>query len=61
MYIATPIAIPASIATIVTTGAIALRSACERMTRSSDAPLARAVRTYGSSSTSSMRARTIRM
>lgn len=52
---------PASIALIVTTGAIAFRSACERITRSSDAPFARAVRTHGSSSTSSMRARTMRM
>ena len=61
MYMAIPIAIPMSIATIVTTGAIAFRSACARMTRNSDAPLARAVRMYGSSSTSSIRARTIRM
>src|SRR5579872_181842 len=51
----TPPSSPAtSMPRIVTTGIKALRSACAKSTRVSDAPLARAARTYGLSSASTM-------
>ena len=49
-----------SIPTIVTTGSIAFRSTCERITVRSGAPLARAVRTKSMVSVSITSARTKR-
>src|SRR5438552_17570723 len=54
----TPSAVPMSIPIIVTIASIEFGSACRRTTRKLDAPFARAVRMYGSESTSIMRTRT---
>ncbi len=60
MKIAPPSASPMSMPSMVTTGSMALRRMCERMTCHSGAPLARAVRTKSSFIVSMTLARIIR-